>query len=49
MSKKCTGCETASNKLRCTENRKSFKLNNWLTAGVMLAVIGAVVAYYFMK
>lgn len=38
----------AEQKAMRTENQKSFKFNNWLTAGVMLAIIGAVVAYYFM-
>lgn len=31
------------------ENRRNFKFNNWLTAGVIIAIIGAVIAYYFMR
>ena len=31
------------------ETKKGFKFNNWLTAGVIIAIVGAVMAYYFMR
>lgn len=30
------------------EMKSGFKFNNWLTAGVLAAIIGAVIAFYFM-
>lgn len=30
------------------EMKSGFKFNNWLTAGVLAAIIGAVMAFYFM-
>lgn len=29
--------------------KSSLKFNNWLTSGVLVALIGAVVAYYFLR
>lgn len=29
--------------------KNSLKFNNWLTAGVLAAIIGAVIAYYFVR
>lgn len=31
------------------ETKKGIKFNNWLTAGVLIAMVGAVVTYYFMR
>ena len=30
------------------ETHNGLKFNNWLTAGVLVAIIGAVIAFYFM-
>lgn len=39
----------AEQKQMRSENKRNFTFNNWLTAGVMIAMIGAVVTYYFMR
>ena len=31
------------------ETKSGLKFNNWLTAAVLVAIIGAVVAFYFMS
>lgn len=31
------------------ESKQGFKFNNWLTSGVLLAIVGAVIAFYFSK
>lgn len=31
------------------EAKDGFKFNNWLTSGVLIAIIGAVIAFYFMR
>ena len=38
---------TVQSQLR-QETQKGFKFNNWLTTGVIIAIVGAVIAYYFM-
>lgn len=32
-----------------SETKSGFKFNNWLTAGVLVAMIGSVIAYYFVR
>ena len=31
------------------ESKQGFTFNNWLTSGVLLAIIGAIIAFYFSK
>lgn len=31
------------------EMKNGLKFNNWLTAGTLIAIIGGVVAYYFVR
>lgn len=31
------------------ESKEGFKFNNWLTSGVLIAIVGAVIAFYFMR
>jgi hypothetical protein len=31
------------------EAKEGFKFNNWLTSGVLIAIVGAVIAFYFMR
>ena len=31
------------------EAKDGFKFNNWLTSGVLIAIVGAVIAFYFMR
>ena len=39
----------AEQKSMRAETKSGFKFNNWLTTGVLIAIIGAVIAYYFMR
>lgn len=32
-----------------SETREEFKFNNWLTTGILIAIVGSVISYYFMR
>lgn len=31
-----------------SETKDGFKFNNWLTTGILIAMVGSIIAYYFM-
>lgn len=32
-----------------SETKEGFKFNNWLTTGILVAMVGSIIAYYFMR